>query len=75
MNMPNQTDDTPTLKQLTAWYNKIMTKASKSHPLYDGTFFHWHIRDWSYIVERISPVGQDTYFLMMRNGPCCITVR
>jgi len=69
--LPNQTDRRPTLAQLTAWYYKIVERGS----LLDGKFFHWHIRDRSYIVEYCSPIGEETYFRMYREGPCNIVVR
>ena len=67
----NITETIPTLAELTVWHDKIVERGSSS----DAAFFHWHIRDRSYIVEYCSPIGEDTYFRMYREGPANIVVR
>lgn len=69
--MSNRTEKTPDIKALTYWHDLIVSRGGWN----DGAFFHWHIMDWSYLVERCTPIGEPMHFVLYREGPCHIVVK
>lgn len=67
----NQTEKTPTLKQVKQWHDRIIAKGTQR----DGAFLHWRIKDEWHIVERCWPIGdKEPHFMFYKEGPHNIRV-